>query len=51
MLGGVEPRREAILDELLVRAAATLEWPAASPSQPPLPGLEEAAPLEGRAQT
>jgi Fic family protein len=39
-LGRVEPQREAILDELLQRAAATLEWPAVAPSQPRLPGLD-----------
>ena len=31
---------EAILDELLRRAAATLAWPAVAPSQPRLPGLD-----------
>jgi Fic family protein len=39
-IGSVAPEREAILDELLKRAAATLDWPAVAPSQPRLPGLD-----------
>jgi Fic family protein len=39
-LGGVAPERQAILDELLRRAAATLEWPTTAPIQPRLPGLD-----------
>jgi Fic family protein len=39
-LGSVAPEREAILEELLRRAAATLEWPTVAPAQPRLPGLE-----------
>jgi Fic family protein len=39
-LGGVAPEREAILEGLLRRAAATLQWPAVAPTQERLPGLD-----------
>ena len=39
-LGDVPAERQAILEELLRRAAATLEWPTAPPTQPRLPGLD-----------
>lgn len=39
-LGGVAPERQEILEELLRRAATTLEWPTSAPAQPRLPGLD-----------
>ena len=39
-LGGVAPEREAIVEGLLRRAAATLEWPTVAPTQERLPGLK-----------
>lgn len=39
-LGNVDPELQPILNELLRRAAATLDAPRPEPSQPQLPGLE-----------
>ena len=39
-LGNVDPELQPILNELLRRAAATLDAPTPHLSQPPLPGLE-----------
>jgi hypothetical protein len=50
-LGGVAPGRQEILEELLRRAAATLEWPTAAPAQPLLPGLDQAEQTPLRTQT